>query len=70
MRERRETLKGWRLYLATGVVSYILLVALMWLSSMKRHSHTPFEALPEIAVFAALSTVCILLSIAWHQNRK
>ncbi len=68
-REPKQVLKGWKLYIAAGVLSYVVLFALMWLSSMKRHTH-PFETTPEIAVFAAIAAVCFVLSIARDKHKK
>ena len=67
---RKSVLRGWKRYVAVGAISYVFLVPLMWLSSLKRHPNSPFETVPEITAFAAIATVCIVVSVAWTERKK
>jgi hypothetical protein len=68
--QTKPVLRGWKLHVEVGVISYVFLVPLMWLSSLKRHPNSPFETVPELGVFAAIASVCIVVSVAWTERKK
>src|SRR3981081_2639291 len=62
---KKSVLRGWKRYVAVGAISYVFLVPLMWLSSLKRHPPSPFETVPEITALAAIPQACIVWECVW-----
>ena len=44
---KKSVLRGWKRYIGVGAISYVFLVLLMWLSSLKRRPTLPLRQFPK-----------------------
>jgi len=68
---RRRLLTGWKLYVLAGSSFYTVLLFALWGKWIARHPNISVLAgLPEVAVYTAIATVCLLASLAIDQRRR